>query len=254
MINSWLSIPAEPPASGTEKVKEIDLLARCNWLPAGKTARPLADLGIEHGFFGRDEVAPLSHHIRQIHGTKLVLAEDHTTGPGATRRVEADGLYTLTPGTTIAIKTADCLPVLGVASGKRAAFGLHAGWRGLTSGIIGLALAELANQGFAATDWTCVIGPAIGRESYEVGPEVIEALATGDIGLTPAQFGLATAKGRRDRWQLDTTVAGVFALCNAGVPAEKIAVVQADTYKEQAWYSYRREGKGVASNWSWVTL
>lgn len=207
-----------------------------------------------HGFFGRGDLAPDRHHLRQVHGTKIVLAEDGTTGRGATRRVEADAIYTSTPGTTIGVKTADCLPVLFVDAGRRTALAVHAGWRGLTAGILGHAVAALAEQGIKPADWTAVIGPAIARESYEVGSEVIEALVTGGLALSPPQVGLATSKGKQDRWQLDTAVAGVFALCNAGLLPENVTVIQADTFRSDEWHSYRREGKGAPSNWSWVTL
>lgn len=235
-------------------MNELALLTACGWQPPAKTCRALAELGVAHGFFGRGDSPPESHHARQIHGTRLVLAEASATGPGATRRVEADAVYTRTPGTTIAVRTADCLPVLLVDSARRAAVAIHAGWRGLTSGILGQTVATLEGQGIKSADWTAAIGPAIARESYEVGNEVIEALESGGIGLTPAQVAIATAKGKNDRWQLDTVVAGVFALCNAGLKPEKISVIQADTFRLAEWYSYRREGKGVASNWSWVTL
>ncbi len=240
--------------SGIQTLNEIATLTRCHWQSPAKTSRALADLGVAHGFFGKSDVAPDRHHLRQVHGIKLVLAEPTTTGPGATRRVEADAIYTRTPGTTIGVKTADCLPVILVDDARRAALAVHAGWRGLTSGILGHAVALLSEQGIKPADWTAVIGPAIARESYEVGSEVIEALESAGIELTAEQIGLATSKGHGDRWQLDTAVAGVFALCNAGLKAEKITVIQADTFRLSEWHSYRREGKGVPSNWSWVTL
>lgn len=235
-------------------MNEFALLKACGWQPPAKISRALAELGVTHGFFGRGDTPPESHHTRQVHGTRLVLAEALATGPGATRRVEADAVYTRTPGTTISIRTADCLPVILVDTSRRAAVAVHAGWRGLTSGILGETVATLEGQGIRPADWTAVIGPAIARESYEVGVEVIEALESGGIDLSPAQVAIATAKGKDDRWQLDTVVAGVFALCNAGLRPEKITVIQADTFRLTEWHSYRREGKGVPMNWSWVTL
>lgn len=236
------------------KLSEIEVLERITWEPAGKTSRALAELGVAHGFLGRADASPDAHHSRQVHGTKIVRADTLTTAPKATRRVECDGIFTTERNVRIAVRTADCLPVLFVDRAKRAVMAVHAGWRGLTSGILGDAVMKMEDLGIRPADWTAVIGPAIARESYEVGAEVIEALETGAIGLSAAQIGLSTSKGKGDRWQLDTVVAGVFALFNAGLPPSHIHVIQADTFKMHDWFSYRREGKGVASNWSWVSL
>ncbi len=235
-------------------MKEIDILRRATWLPPAKHAQVFELLGAAHGFFGRADEAPDRHHARQVHGTSLALAEEGKTGRAATVRVEADAVYTRERGTTIAVKTADCLPLVLCDGERRAALAIHAGWRGLVAGIIGSSLDRMANLGVAAGSWRVVIGPAIGRDSYEVGPEVIAELTKGAIGLSPAAVGLAVAKGRLDRWHLDLTAAAVLALADAGVPPEQIHVIQADTYKLEAWYSFRRDGKGVPSNWSWITL
>ncbi|MGA1213713.1 MAG: polyphenol oxidase family protein, partial [Solirubrobacterales bacterium] len=86
------------------------------------------------------------------------------TGPPSN---EADGLVVRGGGETIAVQTADCLPVAIVGPGGRAI--LHCGWRGLGT--------EMLDRAAAMVEGTeAVIGPAIGPCCYEVGPEVAEAL------------------------------------------------------------------------------
>ena len=97
------------------------------------------------------------------------------------------------------------------------------------------------------------IGPSISREHYEVGEEVAAALFEGNIKLSATQASLSIAKGQADKWHLDLKVAAVSALINAGLEPNHIEIVQACTYREKSWHSYRREGRGCGSNWSWIT-
>src|SRR5262245_35608965 len=115
---------------------DIDWLARVTWTPAFKAARTLERLGVRHGFLGAgDAPPPARHHARQVHGTRIAAAEPMRTGDAATARVEADGVLTRTRGEIVAVKTADCLPVLLIDRDRTLAIAVHAGWRGLTAGI-----------------------------------------------------------------------------------------------------------------------
>jgi len=73
----------------------------------------------------------------------------------------------------VAVKTADCIPLLLVDPGHRAVAAVHAGWRGTVAGIAQSAVAALgAHFGSLAGDLRAAIGPAIGKCCYEVGAEV----------------------------------------------------------------------------------
>jgi len=105
--------------------------------------------------------------IRQVHGAH-VRRIDAPQQPGRPP-LEADGQATATEGIAPIVLTADCLPV-AVAGGGAAAI-LHAGWRGLASGILeeGVrAVRELGSGG----PLEAVIGPGAGACCYEVGEEV----------------------------------------------------------------------------------
>ena len=230
------------------------ILKAVHWQRDGKTAHAWTALGSKHGFTGKQEPSPPGvHHARQVHSTRIATAAEATTSGEASRRIEADGILTLTPGTRIAIKTADCLPILLWVPGLAAA-AVHAGWRGLTSGIIGEAVQAMTMTGIKPAQILAVIGPAISQEAFEVGSEVIDSLHHGACGLTPVQAALCTAKGKGDRWHLDLAVAGVLSLCNAELDPVQISVLQTCTYKTPEWHSYRRDGKGHGSNWSWLEL
>ncbi|MEX2280471.1 MAG: polyphenol oxidase family protein [Acidimicrobiia bacterium] len=109
--------------------------------------------------------------VRQVHGSKVVEVErpgDHG---------EADGLFTDVPGLPLAVFTADCLGI--VLRGPSEVAVVHAGWRGLASGVIERAVGMLGEVD------SVFIGPHIRECCFEVGPEVAE-LFEGHLGRTTA--------------------------------------------------------------------
>src|SRR5262245_33022154 len=104
--------------------------------------------------------------LRQVHGAHVVLvgADDL---PDEERR--GDALVTERAELLIGVHVADCVPLLlARADGGRVA-AVHAGWRGLVAGVIPRALATFG------ADTAAAIGPCIGPDAYEVGPEVADA-------------------------------------------------------------------------------
>ncbi len=221
-------------------------------------------LNIAHGFHGKSDAHPPTslapHYPKQVHGT-TILAMNHDQDFHGPLRPEADGIYTQTSGSAaIAIRTADCLPVLAAATTKNFAAAIHAGWRGLTAGILHHAV-NLSSQSGALENTRFVIGPAISREMFEVGPEVVDAMMAPACGLPETAQALAIAKGRGDRWHVDLQVAAACQLLASGIPPTNIEVIRACTFldtdrhdQQKIWNSYRRDGAGCASNWSWIKL
>ncbi|WP_313044356.1 peptidoglycan editing factor PgeF [Pseudomonas sp.] len=102
--------------------------------------------------------------LRQVHGTQVVEAD-----PG--RTVEADGSWTSTAGIACTSMTADCLPALFCNRAGTRVAAAHAGWRGLAAGVMEAAFESLDS---APADVLVWLGPAIGPQAFEVGPEVRE--------------------------------------------------------------------------------
>ena len=117
--------------------------------------------------------------LRQVHGTKVVrLVPDTPDG------TEADGCVVVGPGVVATIMVADCLPVLLAHASGTAVAAAHAGWRGLANGVIEAtvsALREAAGEG----DVVAWLGPCIGPQAFEVGPEVCAAFVGPDPGAAP---------------------------------------------------------------------
>src|ERR1700757_1124556 len=78
----------------------------------------------------KDEPWPLLQ-MKQIHSAIV-----HRVDAAAAKPLVGDGLITYTPGLLLAIKTADCVPVLVVDVERRAAGTFHAGWRGTVARIV----------------------------------------------------------------------------------------------------------------------
>jgi len=153
--------------------------------------------------------------MRQVHGGSVL----QVTGPGSAG--EADALVTSRPGLPLAVRTADCVPV--VIHSDAAVAVVHAGWRGLATGILAGAMAALAEHG--DTPRRAAIGPSIGPCCYEVGTEVIDAFG-GRAAIT--SWGAASV----DLWS------------EAERQLAEVDVWRADlcTHCEEHFHSYRASG------------
>ncbi|MDN5450873.1 MAG: polyphenol oxidase [Enterobacterales bacterium] len=105
--------------------------------------------------------------LEQGHGIDVLRL---TGEPYASKR--ADASYSNTPGTVCAVMTADCLPVLFCNRAGTEVAAAHAGWRGLCAGVLEETVACFADRPDNIIAW---LGPAIGAQAFEVGPEVREA-------------------------------------------------------------------------------
>jgi YfiH family protein len=237
---------------------------KVRWSSSTQTSVLLCDRGINHGFSGRinsDLIKTMApHYPKQIHGTRLITA-DHRTHFATIDRPEGDGIITLESNSSIiAVRTADCVPVLAASTQGGFAAAVHAGWRGLTAGILRKTL-DLSHTYRPLHSLIFAIGPAISRDKFEVGPEVIEAISSPSCGLPDVAQALITAKGRQDRWHVDLQLAAVCQLLAQGIAPEAIEVIRACTFLdidtvtgENIWNSYRRDGRGCNSNWSWISI
>lgn len=124
--------------------------------------------------------------LQQVHGTHVAHLDADT--PDGT---EADGCVVRAgAGVAATIMVADCLPVLFSCASGRAVAAAHGGWRGLAGGVIEATLRALRDVGsdttkpLRADDVSIVawLGPCIGPQAFEVGPEVVDAFVKLDAG------------------------------------------------------------------------
>jgi YfiH family protein len=216
----------------------------------GVSAAPWASLNLG-GNVGDDPAAVLENHRRmyaalglrreracsvwQVHSADIVYAP----GPAAGRRwlAAADGLITDQPDTPLAMRFADCTPILAVDV-RRGAIGIaHAGWRGTVQGISGaLIRAMQAAFGSRPADVRAGIGPAIGPAHYQVGEEVVNAVQ--------AHFDTMDGLIRRDETDgtayLDLWAANRLDLERAGVADIEVAGLCTVEHRDD-FFSHRGE-------------
>lgn len=235
----------------------ISELTSVCWSPSQATSTLLSKYSIKHGFTGTQGKVPEHVHFgRQVHGVDILIADKQANGPDVQEREAADGIWTAESGVCVGVKTADCLPVLFATTDGTLIAAVHAGWRGLVAGILPRAVQLLLKQNpqITASSLLACVGPAISREAFEVGPEVIAATAASSFVLDADARALTISKGQGDRWHLDLAVAAALQLITQGLAPQNIEVIQACTKTlESEWHSYRREGKGCATNWSWIS-
>jgi YfiH family protein len=151
-----------------------------------------------------------------------------------------DALVSDTPRILLAVKTADCVPVLIGDSTSGAFAAVHAGWRGTSTSIVRRAIEQLRQEyGARAADLRAAIGPAANVCCYEVGSEVInlfkERFPQSEHLFTPTREGHA---------RIDLHQANGNQLINAGVLPERIHSAPLCTMdRNDLFFSYRHEKK-----------
>ena len=104
----------------------------------------------------------------QVHSAKAVTVSMPWSSEDAPK---ADGMVTNVPGIVLGILTADCAPVLFADSTAGIIGAAHAGWQGALNGILEATAAKMIGLGSSYENISVVIGPCIGEDSYEIGPE-----------------------------------------------------------------------------------
>jgi hypothetical protein len=191
------------------------------------------------------EVAHLAT-LTQVHGAHVVRVPEETNGPTAAGTwAEGDGLVTDRPNLALAVKVADCVPILLADRRTGAVAAVHAGWRGTAASIASAAVRELIRvYGVRPSGLVAAIGPSIGPCCCEVGTDVcdrfLEAGARPDelaewftvvpkaaqvegLGLGQAARSEGRA-GKPGKLWLDTWLANADQLVSAGVARERVYI------------------------------
>jgi hypothetical protein len=172
--------------------------------------------------------------IAQVHGADVVDAA--TVQPGG-QVCTGDASLSTVPGVVCAILTADCLPVLFADLGGKVAGAAHAGWRGLAGGVLEQTVAAMRAAG--AGEITAWLGPAIGPDAFEVGPDVKAAFEAALPGQVADAF--RVYPGRPSKYLADIYLLARRTLARAGVT--RVHGGGRCTATETDWfYSYRRDG------------
>jgi YfiH family protein len=170
--------------------------------------------------------------LTQVHGTRVITAtEPWAAGQGE----KADAMVTDRPGLALGIVTADCAPVLFAEAGGKIVGAAHAGWRGAVAGVLEATLDAMTALGASADRITVAVGPCIAQVSYEVGPDLRDAV----LAHAAADSAFFAPGQRPDRWQFDLPGYCASRLRAAGVGS--VIMTGADTLAEEdRFFSHRR--------------
>lgn len=191
------------------------------------TTRALGDARSEQGRRRVRERLPSDPvWLKQVHGVVAVNAARATDG------VEADASFTTERRVVCAVMAADCMPVLLCDDRGEAVAAAHAGWRGLSAGVIETTVAAMGVPAGRLLAW---LGPAIGPAAYEIGAEVREAFLARD-----AQSEIAFVPTRPGHWRVDLYAIVRQRLARLGVT--RVSGGGFCTASDAArFYSYRRD-------------
>ena len=170
---------------------------------------------------------------KQVHGRTVVVLREGGTEPeppegGSHTAPEADAFVSNSRDVAVAIRVADCVPLLMADRTRGVVAAVHAGWRGTAARAAVAALETLEREfGTKPTDVVAAIGPSIGSCCYEVGSELVDAFAAaGHERYLIDRWFLAPAppRGSREKPKLRLDVAGANRdqLLLSGVPEEQI--------------------------------
>lgn len=148
--------------------------------------------------------------LTQVHSADVVTA---TASWPAGQGARADAMVTRVPGLVLGIITADCAPVLFHDPDAGVVGAAHAGWRGAAAGTLEATVAAMEALGAAAARIHAVVGPCIALGSYEVGPDMRDAVLALDAGAAP-MFHPGTRAGHH---QFDLAAFCLHRLRRAGV-------------------------------------
>ena len=168
--------------------------------------------------------------LTQVHGTTVANLDSLPDGA-----ITADAAVTRQAGGVCVVMVADCLPVLFASGDGRRIAAAHAGWRGLSSGVLEQTVAAMGVRGEVLSAW---LGPAISKEHFQVGEEVRAAFVDADSGAADA-----FVRNSNGRWQAD-----LVSLARRRLAALDVTDVSGGEWctfaDRERFYSHRRDGKG----------
>lgn len=181
--------------------------------------------------------------MNQVHGREVAVVD----APWGDRPVPAvDALVTTRTDLTLAVLTADCVPVLLADPVAGVVAAAHAGRPGLVAGVVPAAVEAMAAQGADPARITALLGPAVCGKCYEV-----PAAMRDEVAHTVPEAYAETSWGTP---ALDVAVGVRAQLARAGVSADRSGGGSGMCTLESAdHFSYRRDGvTGRLAGYVWL--
>jgi len=112
------------------------------------------------------------HQSHQVHGTDVLMC----SGLGHIHNEAADVLISILPNTPVAVRTADCVPILLADRNAGVVSAVHAGWKGTVAQVAQVAVRAMCELGASKDSILASVGPCIGLCCFEVNDDIASQL------------------------------------------------------------------------------
>ena len=199
-------------------------------LPIFKFQHLSSQTTLQHGITEVGDTVPTNVVSgEQIHKDKIAWVTEVETTRNQ-RIAQADALLSKESGVTLAVRTADCVPLLLATPRSNIIGTIHAGWRGLALDIVRKTIETIP---FPIRRQTLVgIGPAICAQCFEVGPEVARQFSKEHVQESPHT---------NRKFLVDLHQTAYSQLLEAGIPEKNIELLEICSFESNQLYSYRRK-------------
>jgi YfiH family protein len=181
--------------------------------------------------------------LEQVHGTAVASVEARNVKAVRSRPPVADAVVTRLTDVPLAVRIADCLPVLLADDAGIVVGAAHAGWRGLAAGVLEAIVAAMSVNPASLVAW---LGPAIGPHAFEVGNDVRDAFGGHDAGAL-----VHFVRAGEGKWMADLPALARRRLAAANVT--RVSGGDTCTWSDATrFFSYRRDrtsGRMAAFVW-----
>ena len=165
----------------------------------------------------------------QVHGSSVRIVESNQRHDG-----QADALVTQNI-VTVAVKTADCLPILIFENKRKVVAAVHAGWKGLYKGIIENTIDAITSLGGKSNNCLAVIGPHIRACCYSVSKERLGNFL--DLGLSKK----AISRKENGKWFLNLEKIALLKLHALCIKSQSMECIRLCTSCDERFPSFRRD-------------
>ena len=186
---------------------------------------------------------------RQTHTAHV----EYTDAPE--RHPNTDAVWTDRRGLALAVKTADCIPVLLYDENAGLIAAIHAGWKGTVQYIVRNTITAMYPTSTTAPKphLRAIIGPGISLTSFEVGDEVYDRFAQAGFPMQRiARRYVNISDPKSHKWHIDLYEANRWILEECGVRRENIHIDGTDTLSAKSLYSARRESINTGRNYNLI--
>ena len=168
--------------------------------------------------------------LKQIHSDVLVESSQ-----GLLNSTEADAHWSTKKNLALVTRTADCVPLLGYNTTSKNIISIHAGWKGVASGIVPKSLKKIAAEN-PLQDWQLFMGPHILQESFEIQSDVLKLLEK-STDLSSENW----ATKDKNSYFVDLSKVLLAQIQSIGVPTGSVEKCLFDTKTNLKFHSHRRD-------------